>query len=219
MSLQWTDEIFAQAYSHYHRDYWINTANYGYYRTVLTKLISRNDLTPSQKVLLVGCGFGYWIEFLMSQVGMNPDNVWGTDPSPFIQTNKTNDYYCHADIRNKILTVDIASPTITNELKPFFGGNGTVTWVLSTLVLESLQTDQEIADFSASCRNPLSQQGKVGHIFASDLGDASDKSFGMNFQPREYWSDRLPDDWLFDIQNGFHVWSPETKTWSDATNG
>lgn len=225
MALIWDTDTYNNAYSRYNHQWVMDMDDFGLYKHAFQKLVSRNLYTPADEVLFVGCGFGYWMEYLFTINGVDPDNVWGIDNGPHINTNKNNSVYVNdqaplagggtIDLNTKILDLDITSPTILDDLKPAFGGNGKVGgWVMSTLTLTSLQSDQEIQDFANSCDNIKGPQGQVGHIFTSELttgtdpADPHDRSFGMNWQHRDYWRFRLANHWLFDQHGWNHT---ETK--------
>lgn len=229
MAVNWTTDIYNQAYTRYDRA-WASGSNFALYTGALTRMSAHSNFTPSAEILFVGCGFGYWMEYILGINGVIPGNVWGVDNGSHVTANKSNPVYVNKnlngiDISTKILNLNILAPNILNSLKPYYGGNGRVSgWVVSTLTLTSLQTDQEIADFAAALEVVKGPQAEIAHIFTSELKastdpeDPHDRSFGMNWQPREYWSSRLPNHWLFDQHywaygdNG--IWNPNTQVWT-----
>ena len=133
----WDEQAYADAYNYqgqpsYTRSHFVVNSDYGYIRETMLNLVGRNLLTPAQEILFVGCGFGWWMEYLIENVpGAVPDNYWGTEVSAYIHSNKNTESLYPA----KILDLDLSAPDILDQLKPYFGGNGTVGgWVLSTQV-------------------------------------------------------------------------------------
>lgn len=124
---------------------------------------SQND-----NILVVGCGFGYLVETI-KDVGGN--NVWGTDNSPFIHSKRLDPDFVRSDISSLILDIDINSPTALTQFKNASAGNnkGQFTWIITDLVIESLN-DSELTIFFSSC-DALKTSGQSGviHIFASRL--------------------------------------------------
>lgn len=219
MAKIWTTEDFNAAYTQYNHQWAVNSG-FVLYASALQRLTDRSTYTPSAEVLFIGCGFGYWIEYLLTVPGVQASNVWGIDTGPHINANKNDPVYVNPTVQSKILNLDISSPSILNDLKPYFGGNGKVGgWVVSTLVLTSLETDQEISDFSSNCDALLGPSGEVAHIFTSEVflstdpDDFHNRTLGMNWQPRDYWSSRLSNHWLFDQ----HGWAHPEATLGDPS--
>lgn len=239
MALIWDANKYGQAYiwtnpitkvrEPCYNHMWASYNNFKMYADALQNMVSHANFTPSSEVLFVGCGFGYWIEVLLMQPGVQANNVWGIDTSPYITANKNDTVYTNSIVAPKILDLDITSSTILNDLKPYYGGNGKVGgWIISTLVLTSLQTDQEITNFGSACENISGPQAKVAHIFSSLIPN-SDLTLGMNWQSRDYWSSRLPNHWLIDqhgwnhpevlagtVEYGvdyFGIWNPDVGAW------
>lgn len=206
MALVWDETTFALAYSRPYGLQWIEEVNYAPVLADLQKLDARIGASLGSKFLVAGCGFGFMLP-KMVELGATFANVWGCDTSPYIHANKATQ--APAGYASRILNIDIlAGPTaFRNDI----GGNGKVAWVISEYVLTSLQTDQEIENFRVACTNMQSGgTGGVIHLFASEH-PKSDRSFGMNWQPREYWSARMPDQWLYDVRGG--VWNPQQGAW------
>lgn len=214
MALIWDETQYGNAYTEYSLE-WAERGNYEQWKQNLLRLNAHIGFSLGSKALIVGCGFGYLLK-VFDDNGATPSNVYGCDDSTYIQANK--DTQAPAGIAPRILDIDLrAGP---NAFKPYFGGNGKVTWVVSELVLTSLQTDAEIDEFRLACDAMQSGgNGGVAHIFASFHESLShDTTIGMNWRTRDYWSARLPNHWLLDVHywaygdNG--VWNPQTGSWS-----
>lgn len=201
MALIWDGNVLAQAYTNYSRAFfegidWLPN------RERLTALQTKTQLSLGSDILVVGSGLGGLLLALV-EAGVNPDNIYGCDTSPWLAANRSE---IAVGYDSKTLDIDISAGP--DAFKPYFGGNGKVNWIVSELVLTSLQTDQEIADFATACENMRTGPGGIVHIFASQTPD-SDSSFGMNWQPKEYWSDRLPDHILIDVHGP--AWDPDAN--------
>lgn len=134
MAVTWTKELYDQAYEfdaepeghpntrpgirlHYNR--------YVMYPEMLRRaqaLVEILGITPADRVLIIGCGFG-WTAEAMAGLGYN---VVGTDVSPYIQSNK--DLSEDAEISSAISATGL-SPTSGEGLVHFnrLKGDGTRT--------------------------------------------------------------------------------------------
>ena len=101
MAKTWDTNAYNQAYTRYNHQ-WAVDSEFALYKNALTTLVNRSSYTPSSEVLFVGCGFGYWMEYLLTLQGVNPDNVWGIDNGPHITLNKGSSTYVDPSINSKI---------------------------------------------------------------------------------------------------------------------
>lgn len=152
-----------------------------WFRWAMPKLVAALNLQPSQRIALIGCGFGWGIEVL-NEMGFA--NVVGTEPSAYIQANKASTE--EADIDAKIVSVgltpasgegavlkaklfdggtrsraaanvlneDLATTQSRRRLRDFFG---TLDWIITEGVVESL-TDAEAQTLSTRARQVTNAQ-------------------------------------------------------------
>lgn len=146
------------------------------------------QFTPAKTVLLVGCGFGWTIEMAKSEFGHS--NIWGTDTSPFIQDNKSTEAV------EPIYSVDIMDADAARQFRDLgIGQQGKFDWVISELVIESLDPDTELHPFLDACEALLRPQGNVAHIFAgTHPGNDDDEMIWRSLA--EWVAERSSHYWL-----------------------
>lgn len=230
MPLIWTEQVYQQAYSRPYGLSWAMNCNYAPFLGNGNKLGQVGiPVNTSWKLLVVGCGFGFLLK-VMDDMGYNPALVWGSDTSPFIQANKATQ--APPGYASRILDLSIQGGPI--PFQPYFGGTGQnrgkVHAVITEGVIESLLNDGEITAFKAQCENMLLAGGRVIHFFVSELvpegtsPDPHDRTLGLNWQPREYYSARLSNHYLIDnhgwnARNGTGggvealIWNPTGQVW------
>ncbi len=211
MALIWTQAIYEEMYDNYGRA-WAIASGMEQWKLVLNQLQVKAGISAGSRSLVVGCGLGFLME-VAYDAGVPPDNFWGTDTSSYIQTLKNTD--SRADVRQRILNINILSPTASNDLKSAGASpNGKFNWVISDLVVESLwdidpQTSQpvnEITNFLNACDSLRSGPGGVVHVFASKLDEYNQNS-KMHWEYRDWWKDKRPTHWWVDV----HGWSAKTR--------
>ena len=222
MSVIFGQTEYEALYTNHTRAWFANAPGFGYYGTTLLGMYEKQLLGPGQDYFFIGAGFGRWMEYAIDGLGFSADNVAGTELSAYVHSLIDDPNYVNQTHKDLIHNLDITSPTILNDLKAIFGGNGKISGaVISTLVLSCLQTEQEISDFQAACANIKAANGIILHIFVSDQWDgtgndpyATGRAYGMNYQPRQYWVDRLGQDcWLLDCHEGLTLWRPQIGAW------
>lgn len=188
-------------------------------QTHALKMIEVLGLQPTQKIGILGCGFGWVLEVFIAQ-GFN--NVIGTDTSPFIQTNKglNEDAEIEAAIleagllptsteglviRNKlrgdggprskqaakVLNEDAMSNPSRNRIRNALGG-GNLAWGITDSVLESL-TDAECVSLS-----------NAGHGFCTNVAHLvvttrPGNHAGYNWKTLEAWKALIPADTFIEV--------------------
>jgi SAM-dependent methyltransferase len=148
-------------------------------------------------ILIVGCGFGWALEFLDAQ-GFT--DIWGADPSTYIQTTKDltdpNDGKKFAMLASKIQNTNMAVRAQVNALlrTADHDKDGGFDVVISERMLSSL-SDQEAVDYSAKIRtwDIVKSTGTVLHI-EHDLNPDSGRDPEMNWHKIADWKVLLPND-------------------------
>lgn len=211
MAKVWTETDYLAAYSNYNRSWLAGMLNFGMYRHALTGLFSRSLFTPSSSVMLVGCGFGYWFEYLETIPGVNLDRIWGVENSGYILGKLNDPAYVKPSLAGKILNVDLTAPTILNDLKPYYGGAGRIQdAVVSTLAIDSMETDAEVQAFGATLESVKSNPAVVIHIILSAIPQElwyrpdvdpqqTARDLGLMVRPRTEWSALLPGHYFLDL--------------------
>lgn len=136
----------------------------------LDALIDRLRITSRDRVVIVGCGFGWGTEYIMKQTGCD---AVGTDISDWIQAEKNNDEsndirkeiakvdldpageraqqileFCltpGSRARSRILNEDLMSASSRHELESYFR-NLSPTWIITEDMIQPL-TDINIRDW------------------------------------------------------------------------
>lgn len=158
--------------------------------------------TPAADVLIVGCGFGWTLQQAIT-AGLN--RAWGTDISPYIQSAKT----VESDIPDRILNVDVTSPTARNQFVAAGAGRtggpqgerGKFDWIITELVMESIDPANRMA-FLNALDALLKPGGHVGHlVVAKEPGDQPfDPTLGMITMTLAQWMAVRPAHYWVDIE-------------------
>lgn len=120
------------------------------------KLISLFNLQITDRIVVVGCAFGFLIEVFHDAGYLN---VWGVENSPWIIANRAT------QTRADVLFVedDIRGGNrMVNALKRLTGGNG-YDYVITEDVINSY-TDAEVGDIFAGCESLLASGKPSGNI-------------------------------------------------------
>ena len=172
----------------------------------------------AQKIVIVGCGYGWVIEKLLE---MGFTNVAGTDTSSYIQGTKTQTEDAEIDaaiaaagldptqgeglalrqkilpavarskVPDKVLNEDMANNASRNRIKNAVGG-GTIAWGISDSVLESL-TDSECVTASSRAHQICTN---VAHLVVT----ARDGNHpGYNWKTLEQWKTLIPADTFIQV--------------------
>lgn len=161
--------------------------------------------TPGKYILVVGCGFGWSIEYAIDEWGHN--RIWGTDISAFIQSNKNaggslGTAQSRPDVAPLVFDIDITDPNAVNLLKSAGAGqNGKFDWVITEEVVEGIDP-VNLSGFLDACEVLLRPQGNVGHIVTTELtppgeGDRHDRTLGIRWRSLEDWVAERPSHyWL-----------------------
>ena len=195
----------------------------GYHRSVLMRLsrdqaqayIDKLGWLPTQKIALIGCGFGWTAEVLINEHGFSPTRLIGCDTSSYIQANKSLTESADIDAaitavglspttgegltvkgklhdggtRSRVVTVaNQSGGTVSsrNAIKLALGG-GTLDKVLTEGVLESL-VDKDCQSLSTSLHSLATV---VQHLIVP-LGPGN--FITANWKSLEDWKILLPSD-------------------------
>ena len=169
------------------------------YTRLAQGLVSRANYTPGNKALFVGCGFGYLMHMIKSQY---PDaQVWGTDTSAWIQANKATE--CHTGIADLVLNIDITANDALTLLRPYTGGNGRVSWVITDDMINTI-ADANLAGFLNSCEAILATGGKVAHLVrCAQAGREKPEvwtEYGFSWKTLAEWAAIRPTHYWIDIE-------------------
>lgn len=169
---------------------------------------------PSMKIVVIGCGFGWFIEVLKNELGYT--NVVGTDIGLYVQTNKggTEEADINAAIqavglnpllgdgaiakgklfdggpraRVPVLNEDARTNQSRTRIKQALIGGGAVDWAFTESVLESL-TDAETTQGSGFLHQLATN---VGHLVVTTRPGQTLGEF--NWKTLAEWKALLPND-------------------------
>lgn len=215
----WDQSAYDQAYRGWDPDTGVYGPSYrrGYmrdseqWRIELLQLgLQLPGFTPGKYVLVVGCGFGWSIEYAIDEWGHT--RIWGTDISSWIQSNKYDTgnlgvAQARSDVVERILNIDIRTPNADQLLKAAGAGqNGKFDWVITEEVVEGIDP-AGLQDFLDACESILRPQGNVGHIITTELtpaglGDIHDRTLGIRWRSLTDWVAERPSHYWLDI----HGW-------------
>lgn len=205
MAVLWTQEVYDQAYVRSNGTPSYRRAEHGQdthaFRSRLFQLSTQlPNFNPGTNVLIVGCGFGWTIEVAIDEFGHN--RIWGVDTSSWIQTSKFT--HSRGDVAPLILNVPL---TVTALRSAGAGQQGRFDWVITELVVESLDPATELQPFLDECEGILRPNGNVGHIFAGKLtdpgeGDVHDRSLGLQWRTLAEWVAERPSHYWLNV----HQW-------------
>jgi SAM-dependent methyltransferase len=119
-------------------------------------LLDSRNWNPSHSVLIVGCAYGWAIEYLL---GRGFTTVWGTDISAFIQATKG----AQSAVPDRILPHDARTTTGRNAIRTATGVNNNWRLILTEDVLPCY-TDADALAFAQALRGMLHAQGTLAHI-------------------------------------------------------
>jgi hypothetical protein len=157
-----------------------------------SRILAHFAWPTSVNLLVLGCGFGWSVEYLRAQ---GYTNAWGSDPSTYIQAEKAN-----TDSRGKVNSTDptrVRSEDPVNEranlLKNTIGQNARWNVIVTERLLSSL-TDTEIITYAALLRatNFLETGGRIVHIETPTPRRNVDST--MNWKTLAEWKTLLPLD-------------------------
>lgn len=160
-----------------------------------SRIVAHFGWPPTTSILVVGCGFGWSVEYLQS-VGYA--SSWGLEPSLYIQSDKDKIDSADGLLRSKdpgrVRDEDVSRPANRGQLlRNTVGPGNRFDVIVSERVLTSL-TDAEAVSF----RNDLDEMradpsGVIVHIEASGVpGPGRDPA--MNWKTLADWKTLLPLD-------------------------
>ena len=162
----------------------------------LTELGVKLQMSMGSSILVVGCGFGYTIEYARSE--LQAGKIWGTDISPYIQANKSDPAFCDQTIAPSIFNVDITAPDAADQFKALgTTGNGRFNWVFTEFVVESIDP-LNLQAFLDGCEALRVGPGGVAHLFAGwREGDPPVDALGIRRRTLAEWvAERPAHLWL-----------------------
>jgi len=168
------------------------------------QLSAKVQMSMGSSIMVVGCGFGYSIQFAREQ--LQAGRIWGTDISPYIQANKSDPAFCDQTIASSIFNVDITAPDAADQFKALgTTGNGRFNWVFTEFVVESIDP-LGLQVFLDACDALRVGPGGVVHLFAGLLDDASahDQSLGMRWRTLSEWVAERPGHFWLDV-HGYQI--------------
>lgn len=195
-----------------------------YHRSVLMKLareqaqayIDKLGWLPTQKIVLLGCGFGWTAEVLIKEHGFT--KLIGCDTSSYVHTNKTLTESADIDAaitavglnpktgegatvktklfdggtRSRVAILNQSGSTTSsrNAIKTALGG-GTLDKVLTEDVMEAW-SDADCQTISAACH----QLAPVVQHLITPLGN---QTITGNWKRLEDWASLLPNDTFLEV--------------------
>lgn len=164
----------------------------------LAELETKTPMNRASRVLVVGAGFGYLLEVM---IDLGAQNVWGTDPSVWIQATKATE--ARADVAPLILDLDVCAGWQAFKTAGA-GQNGKFDFVVSELVVESLDAGTELTTFLDCCEALLRPNGTVVHLLVAskpeDRPDSRDLTLGIRWQDHAAWITERPTHWWVDTE-------------------
>lgn len=129
------------------------------YRT--ERLVANLGITPGQRILVLGCGFGFLPETFIwwkQQNGLTlaqaQAQIAGIDNSTFISAGLAG--AVHSSMSGKVITRSLlegsANTQMRNQIRQSAGGSEFFDWVITESVIESY-TDAERAAFITACES------------------------------------------------------------------
>lgn len=186
--------------------------NLDFYIERIRTLLNRNDLTPNQDVLVIGCGLPFLVEVLMDNalwisLGYPAPNanVYGMDNSTLIQTLALTETPA---VSTRLLLGNIftsVSVLLTTLLRPVFGGNGRVGIVVTEDVLPDI-ADEDLATFFSQCEGLATNSGTIIHFVTCNDGSAIPPSFstiGMFWRTLETYHALAPTHIFLSCNEGY----------------
>ena len=158
-----------------------------------TKLLDEYQWPLDTSILVLGCGFGWAIEFLEAR---GYTDVWGVDSSAYIQSMKDTinpgDGIAHSLVPDKISPADLTVPSEVNSFLQEAGHQSGFQVVVTEHVLSSW-SDEEVTGMSAFLRGlKLVSQNGGAVIHLEQDGDA--RLPGFNWHTIAEWQALLPND-------------------------
>jgi hypothetical protein len=153
-------------------------------------------LDNNAAVLVIGCGFGYLLEYL---IDAGIDDVWGIDPGSFYW-DVTQDTEWRSDVKPKIVNDWVGSGTEKASLNAAgVGGAARFTFVVDEDAAP-MHSDAELPVFIAGCEARLqgNARGRIIHLVTTGtVGDSS-----VNWKSLADWKAVAPDHTWVDIGTG-----------------
>jgi SAM-dependent methyltransferase len=149
-------------------------------------------------VLVVGCGLGFLMEHIISDIGCSQVNVWGVDTSPFIATERLTEG--REDTRLQIVNADIESAIIRTTLNTLCGISR-FGWVVTEDMLPSYTDSQSIQSLLNGCDLIKTGNGKVAHIVSTLIPDGS-QDVSLWWRTIDDWSAERPSHYWIDVHGG-----------------
>ena len=198
----------------------------GYHRSVLMRLsrdqaqayIDKLGWLPTQKIALIGCGFGWSAEVLINEHGFSPTRLIGCDTSSYIHTNKSLTESAEIDAaitavglspttgegltvkgklhdggtRSRVTIVNQSGSAVSsrNAIKIALGG-GMLDIVLTEDVLEAWN-DADCKAISTYCH----QLAPVVQHLVTTL---TNQTIGGNWKTLEQWKALIPGDTFIEV--------------------
>ena len=154
-------------------------------------LLELAGVQKSDRVLIVGCGFGYLIEEALSR---GYENVWGTDISTWIQS----EIAVEGSVADRVIFGDIVHRNVRKALRGMTGGE-TFNWVVTEQVMET--TPSEVPLYQA-CEAAQEGEGSVVHLVAAERdGTSPVPGFEMKRHRLNEWKTRRNNHmWIDTVQ-------------------
>lgn len=164
------------------------------------RLVAEFGWPTSSSILIVGCGFGWSMEYLQT---LGYADVFGTDTSVYIQGAKTEidpvDGIARALLPDRILDETLLNNGSRRRvITSTIGGGNQFDVVIVERVVTSL-TDAESISFTNAARQIARQAAEV--IVVETAFQDSGQNPGYNWHTLEEWRAILPAEWKI-VQSG-----------------
>jgi hypothetical protein len=157
-------------------------------------------LDNNAKVLVIGCGFGFLLEYLID-AGI-PD-VWGIDPGDWYW-DAANDGEWRSDVKPLVANDWIGSGTEQASLQalPGVSGQAKFTWIVDEDAA-TMHTDAELPAFITACEDRLqgNVKGRIIHI-VTPLRFTGPGDSAVNWKTMAEWKAIAPDHNWVDARTG-----------------
>ena len=185
-------EVVASEVVTYGREFWGDFAPFATRKDWLTGY----GLDNNARVLVIGCGFGYLLEYL---IDAGVTDVWGLEPGSFYW-DVANDGEWRSDVKPKVAADWAGSGTERASLNAIgVGGPAKFTFVVDEDAAP-MHSDAELPAFIAACEDRLqgNARGRIIHLVTPGVvGDSS-----VNWKSLAEWKQVAPSHTWVHIGTG-----------------
>ncbi len=158
-----------------------------YFHDEVKQLESHFSMGRNQRILVVGCGFGFLVE---AMIDLKFHHCWGMDNSQWIAKHRATE--SRSDV--PILEIGILDPGLADHLKAETGG-GSFDWVIDEHILEGYM-DGEHDSLISAMNQLVADPSRVVHMVAP-INKEKIQDPSMNWKTLEEWKAFCPQNlWI-----------------------